>query len=131
MNQPKDDTEHLLSSPANAERLEQSIAQLEGEDRMVRVSLEPSAELNQFAGMLVAWHEATKARVHHATQIPADGSITLEYDGKEHKMEGDKHLGFVMGLAYAYAEFGTLPFHVEMTEDPAAASELADESKLS
>lgn len=82
----------------------------------------PINDLDAFITRLVHWHNGAKARVQHATQMPSDGSITLEYDGLEHKMEGAIHTGFMMGLAYCYAELGTLPFgYTEVPDEPDAS----------
>jgi len=110
--QPKDDTEHLLSSPANAAHLAASMAQLQGNDELIIAH-----DVEAFANMITAWHSANVEVLKKMRDIPGDGGLTFSFEDKEHVMQGDIHTGYRMGIHAALGLLGTLPF-VEVP-DPA------------
>lgn len=84
-------------------------------------------DLNQFIGLITAWHANRVATVEHMLQTP-DGT-ELEFnngDGTKQNFvcTGEFKQGFLIGLQLALMQLGTLPFVAEMedeatTDDPA------------
>ena len=77
-------------------------------------------DLDTFVRALLHWHTNKVGLLQHMKTIPDGTEVTIE--GEEPKMlQGDMLAGFQLGLSLALSELGTLPFAIEVDEDPAAA----------
>ena len=75
--------------------------------------------MDDFVRLLTGWHVNKVALLNHLKEIPEGSEVSL--DAEEPKiLTGDYRAGFIMGLAVALEELGTLPFEAEVeTVQPA------------
>lgn len=77
-------------------------------------------DLDTFVRALLHWHTNKVELLQHMKTIPDGTEVTIE--GSEPKMlQGDMLAGFQLGLSLALSELGTLPFAIEVDEEPTAA----------
>ena len=67
------------------------------------------SDLNQFIGMLRAWHENRVSTLNHMMEIPSGTEVTFNKD-EPIVLEGDLLRGFCMGITLSLMELGELPF---------------------
>jgi hypothetical protein len=87
----------------------------------------PIQSLDQFAGLLTAWH-AEKVRVlEHMLSIPEGTTMQLD-GGPEVPMTAELITGFRAGIQLALMELGTLPFITESREAEPATADAANDA---
>ena len=72
----------------------------------------PIESIDQFAGLVVAWHSRAVQSIKHLALVPEGMEVAIE-DQENFKLEGEAHRGFVLGLELALNFVGTLPFAAE------------------
>lgn len=73
-------------------------------------------DLDQFVGMLTAWHTHQVATIQHLYEVP-EGIEVQEEDGEPFKLEGDVRRAFQLGLQMAMEYLGKLPFDPEYEDE--------------
>jgi hypothetical protein len=91
------------------------------------LAIMPIQSLDQFAGLLTAWH-AEKVRVlEHMLTIPEDTTMQLD-GGPEVTMTADIMTGFRAGIQLSLMELGTLPFITESRDAEPATADAANDA---
>ena len=78
--------------------------------------------LGEFILRVQGWHANRVQSLQHFMTIPDNGEVTIEFEGRDLKLEGDVLLAFRAGIASSLDALGTLPF-VAIEEEPEAAAE--------
>lgn len=78
--------------------------------------------IDQFIQLLSGWHEGKVKTLEHMLGMPEGIEVTFN-DEAPQILSGDLHKGFLMGLSLALMELGTLPFGVEVEDQPATPDE--------
>ena len=78
--------------------------------------------IDQFIQLLSGWHQSKVQTLEHMLGMPEGIEVTFN-DEAPQILSGDLHKGFLMGLSLALMELGTLPFGVEIDDQPAAPDE--------
>lgn len=76
------------------------------------------ADLDQFTALLFGWHTARVKMLNHLLTVP-EGTQMVVGEDEPITLEGDVLAGFKAGIEMSLMELGTLPFAVEMEEEPA------------
>jgi hypothetical protein len=76
----------------------------------------PVETIDQFAGMVGAWHKRKVSTLEHMLTIPPGTQVSVG-DGADQLLEGDLLKGYLLGLTVAISEIRTLPFVVELEDD--------------
>lgn len=79
-------------------------------------------DIDQFIQLLSGWHEGKIKTLEHMLGMPEGIEVTFN-DEAPQILSGDLHKGFLMGLSLALMELGTLPFGVEVEDQPATSDE--------
>lgn len=79
-------------------------------------------DIDQFIRLLSGWHEGKIKALEHMLGMPEGIEVTFN-DEAPQILSGDLHKGFLMGLSLALMELGTLPFGVEVEDQPATPDE--------
>lgn len=79
-------------------------------------------DIDQFIRLLSGWHEGKIKTLEHMLGMPEGIEVTFN-DEAPQILSGDLHKGFLMGLSLALMELGTLPFGVEVEDQPATSDE--------
>lgn len=74
-------------------------------------------DLDQFVGLLTAWHSNRVATLKHLTEIPEGTKVQVDDDETKLVLEGDLLKGFSLGITTALLELGKLPFQAEVIEE--------------
>lgn len=91
------------------------------------LAIMPIESLDQFAGLLTAWH-AEKVRVlEHMLQIP-EGTEMVVDGGEAVPLIGDRLAGFKAGIQLSLMELGTLPFITESRDAEPAPADAANDA---
>ena len=72
----------------------------------------PIESIDQFAHLMISWHENAVATVKHLAQAPEGMEVIIGQD-EPFKLEGDTYHGFKLGLELALNFLGTMPFAAE------------------
>lgn len=80
------------------------------------------ADIDQFIQLLSGWHQTRVKSLEQMLTVPEGIEVTFNEQAPQ-ILSGDLHKGFVMGLSLALMELGTLPFGVELDDQPAASDE--------
>ena len=78
--------------------------------------------IDQFIQLLSGWHDSKVKTLEHFLSMPEGIEVTFNEQAPQ-ILSGDLHKGFIMGLSLALMELGTLPFGVEIDDQPAAPDE--------
>lgn len=79
-------------------------------------------DIDQFIQLLSGWHETKVKTLEHFLSMPEGIEVTFNNEAPQ-ILSGDLHKGFLMGLSLALMELGTLPFGVEVEDQPATSDE--------
>lgn len=79
-------------------------------------------DIDQFIQLLSGWHEGKIKTLEHMLGMPEGIEVTFN-DEAPQILSGDLHKGFLMGLSLALMELGTLPFGVEVQDQPTTSDE--------
>ena len=75
--------------------------------------------LGEFILRVESWHESHVQGLNHFLNIPDNGGVEIEFEGKSLKLEGDVLLAFRAGIAASLDALGQLPFTSVEEEQPA------------
>lgn len=100
--------------PGNDAQGNPLVEDAEKAEETVDVDLEVHS-VEQAIGVIALWQTSKLELLAHMMKIPAKTSVTVRFeDGQadeEHILDGDKLVGFRIGLNLAMIEFAALPFH--------------------
>lgn len=84
-------------------------------------------DVNQFVGILAAWHSKKVAVLEHMLQVPEGTEMSV--DGQDPLiLTGDMLAGVKAGISIALMELGSLPFIAET--EPVAIADESVQAKL-